>query len=311
MTTSAATAVPTGAGSALTGVMLADAPGEVALARARAADRAGLESFHLADIGMDGDDQWPLLGALACITERIRLGLVTNPYTRRPAVTANAVRTLHELSGGRAFVCFARGGDRILASQGATAERPLTAIREAIELTRRICPGATTWIATKGPQTMELAARVADGVVLSGIPHGLLPEIVAGLRRTAERPLRISLSIPYGGGEEVADGGRARVALELGNMRPEYREAAGVPLDLIERVSAVLFGGGTLDEAARLVPDDVVRRFALVAPPDQVAARLAHLRTSAGLDVVEISSSALFTEDGTARIPELISMEAL
>lgn len=293
------------------GVMLADAPSVGALGRVRAADRAGFESFHLADIGMDGDDQWTLLGALAATTQQIRLGLVTNPFTRTPAVTANAARTLHELSGGRAFVFFARGGDRILASHGATATAPLGAVKDALGTMAEVCPEVDTWVATKGPKMMELAARMADGVVLSGIPHALLPDVVADLRAKASGPLKISLSIPYGGGLEVAESGRARVALELGNMRPEYRHAAEVPLSLIEQVSERLFGGGTLAEAAELVPDDVVRRFALVAPADQVAAELAHLRASAGLDFIEISSSALFTESGEALISDFNTTENL
>jgi 5,10-methylenetetrahydromethanopterin reductase len=285
-------------------VVLADDPSDAGIARALAADRAGFDRFHLADLGMDGRDQWPVLGVLAARTERIRLGLVTNPYTRLPAVTANAVRTLDELSGGRAFVVLARGGERILSGASARADEPLRRVGTALELLAKHAPGVETWVATKGPKMMRLAVAAADGVLLSGVPHSLLPGLAARLRREAGRPLRVAVSIAYGGARGApTPEARTRVALELGNMRAEYRDAAGVDPRLIERVRAVLFGGGTLKQAAALVPDELIPRFTLVADRGELTDRLAAFRADSAVDLVELSASAAFGADGAPLLP--------
>lgn len=280
------------------GVMLADHAAPAALARARAADDLGFERYHLADLGMDAQDQWVLLGAIAQTTERLRLGLVTNPYTRLPAVTANAVQTLQELSGGRAFVCLSRGGERILAGAGARAERPLSTMRRAVEAVAALNPGVEVWVATKGPKMLELAIELADGILLSGVPHVVLPGLTADLRAAASRPIRIGVSVAYAVDHRSSASARMRVALELANLRPDFREAADVPGDLIAAVRGALLDGGSLPQAAQLVPDELVERFAFVAPPDELAARIAALRQESGVDFVEVPGASVFDEAG-------------
>ncbi|MFC0864745.1 LLM class flavin-dependent oxidoreductase [Sphaerimonospora cavernae] len=285
--------------TAHSGVMLADSPTDAGSNRVRAADRCGFGRFHLADRGLDGRDQWVMLGVMAGATERIRLGLVTNPFTRTPATTANALRTLRELTGGRAFVVLARGGERILAGGGAVAQRPIAAVREALGAVRELCPGAETWVATKGPAMAQMALRHADGLLLSGIPHALLPQVTAELRSGMDRPVTIGLSVAYGGdGTTVTRDGLIRVALELGNLRDEYREAAGIDATLVEAVKRELFGGGTLDRAADLVPEELLAQFTLVAPRPDLKTAIGRLRGHSGVDVVEISASAVFDDGG-------------
>lgn len=280
------------------GVMLADHAAPAALARAQAADDLGFERYHLADLGMDAQDQWVLLGAIAATTERIRLGLVTNPYTRLPAVTANAVQTLQELSGGRAFVCLSRGGERILASAGARAERPLSTMRRALEVVGGRNPGVEVWVATKGPKMLELAIELADGILLSGVPHVVLPGLTADLRAAASRPIRIGVSVAYAADQRSSASARMRVALELANLRPDFREAADVPGDLIGAVRGALLDGGSLPQAAQLVPDELVERFAFVVAPGELAARIAALRQESGVDFVEVPGASVFDAAG-------------
>ncbi|MEV0588115.1 LLM class flavin-dependent oxidoreductase [Nonomuraea sp. NPDC050310] len=289
----------------LAGVMLADSPTDAGANRAEAADRHGFGRFHLADRGLDGRDQWVMLGATARTTRHIRLGLVTNPFTRTPATTANALRTLRELTGGRAFVVLARGGERILSGGGAVAHRPIAAVQESLRVIGELCPGAETWVATKGPAMAAMALRHADGLLLSGVPHALLPEVTAKLRAAMDRPVTLGLSVAYGGdGTASTRDGLIRVALELGNLREEYREAAGIDAALVEAVKRELFGGGSLDRAAALVPPDLLPQFTLVAPRPELRTALDRLREHSGADVVEISASALFDDGGRLLAPQ-------
>lgn len=289
--------------TAVAGVMLADRASPAAVARARAADGLGFERFHLADLGMDAMDQWVLLGALAETTDRIRIGLVTNPYTRTPAVTANAVQTLQELSGGRAFVCLSRGGDRILGGAGARATQPLQTMRAAIAAMRERNPGVETWVATKGPRMLELALELADGVLLSGVPLVLLPSLVDDLRRDAARAVNIGVSVACAGNPRSRDDARMRIALELTDMRDDFREAADVPDELVDAVRETMLGGASLPRAATLVPDELVDRFALEASPDDLPQRIAVLRRTSGVDFVEVSGFCVFDEAGGLLAP--------
>ena len=74
---------------------------------ARDAEAHGWDGFflwdHLSwDGTVDAHDPWTLLGAIAVQTQRIRIGTMVTPLSRRrPAVVAKHLTTLDHLSGGR------------------------------------------------------------------------------------------------------------------------------------------------------------------------------------------------------------------
>jgi alkanesulfonate monooxygenase SsuD/methylene tetrahydromethanopterin reductase-like flavin-dependent oxidoreductase (luciferase family) len=82
-------------------------PAEV-IALARSAEDHGWDGFFLWDHlrwdgVVDAHDPWVLLGALAQETERMRLGTMVTPLSRRrPQLVAKHLTTLDHLSGGRA-----------------------------------------------------------------------------------------------------------------------------------------------------------------------------------------------------------------
>lgn len=152
------------------------------------------------DLGLDalwyGDEKfyrevYTGLAACALATSRIRLGPgVTEPYTRHPALTALAVASLDELSGGRAVLGY--GAGRVgFPQMGIALERPAVRLREAIEVIRRLWAGerfsfkgeTITWsdaalqfptragipiyLAADKPHTLRLAGEVADGVIVA------------------------------------------------------------------------------------------------------------------------------------------------
>lgn len=80
---------------------------------------------------------WPILTLVAEHTERVLVGPdVTHPYLRHPADTAACIAALDELSAGRAILGLGAGS--MLESIGVPVERPLVAVRETAELTRRL-----------------------------------------------------------------------------------------------------------------------------------------------------------------------------
>ncbi|MBV8480162.1 MAG: LLM class flavin-dependent oxidoreductase [Actinobacteria bacterium] len=114
------------------------APGAYAAA-ARVADDAGF------DVVTVFNDLWyqpalPALIEIANATSRVRIGpTCLNPFTLHPVEIAGQIAALDRLSNGRAFLGLAAGA--WLDSLGVDTSRPLTAVREAWEIVRRLLAG--------------------------------------------------------------------------------------------------------------------------------------------------------------------------
>jgi probable F420-dependent oxidoreductase len=151
---------------------------------ARLAEAAGFEYGWLFDSHVLWREPYPLLTLIAEHTERLRLGTcVTNPGTREPSVTASALATLNEISGGRMDLGIGRGDSarRVLGKPPIT----LAGTEEAIRVIRDLVEGRAVtyegtelefpwtgrwklpvWVAGYGPMALAMTGRVADGVIL-------------------------------------------------------------------------------------------------------------------------------------------------
>lgn len=163
---------------------------------ARLAEDVGIDFVGVGDGQMIWRNPYVCLTAAALATSRITLGpWVTQPVTRHPTVTANAISTLSELSGGRAMVGIGNGDDSVI-----TINRPrasLDELADAVEVIRQLMSGAEvqrqgqTWHmavaqesglptppiywAASGPRSLRYAGRYADGVIHSG---WLVPQLI-------------------------------------------------------------------------------------------------------------------------------------
>ena len=105
---------------------------------ARQAEKAGFSYGWTFDSHILWHDAYPILTLLAANTKRMKLGtLVTNPVVRDPTVTASALATLNELSGGRMQLGIGRGDSsrRVMGKKPTTVENMLEAIRVIRTLT--------------------------------------------------------------------------------------------------------------------------------------------------------------------------------
>lgn len=169
----------------------------------RRAESAGFTHGWLFDSHVLWKEPYPLLTLMAGATERLRLGTcVTNPATREPSVTASALATLNEISGGRMDLGIGRGDSarRVLGKPPTTMktlEEAVHVISELVEGRPVEYEGTTlqmawssghrlpVWIAGYGPLALKLTARVADGVILQLADPDLIRWLVGQLHQAA------------------------------------------------------------------------------------------------------------------------------
>lgn len=133
---------------------------------ARVAEEAGFTSLWYPDEKFYRDC-YVGLALLASHTKEIRIGVcVTDPYFRHPIMTAAAIGSLSEISPGRIWLGFGAGG-RGFEAIGIDREKPAIAIREAIEIVRRLLSGESF---SYNGQVIKLNSRKLDFNPPSDIP---------------------------------------------------------------------------------------------------------------------------------------------
>ena len=167
---------------------------------ARLADAAGIDLVTMGDSQATHHEIYSMLAITAAATSRIQLGpFVTNPVTRHASVTAAAVATVDEISGGRAFLGIGRGNASVK-NAGLPRATPED-LRGAIETARRLMgagPGpGLGWIKRVvpvmvhigGPRTLQVAVDTADGVIFrwGDFPADTLGERLREIRRLRAR----------------------------------------------------------------------------------------------------------------------------
>lgn len=266
------------------------------------AEALGYEYCMIADEGFM-QDIYVCLGAAAGVTESIRLGVVTNGYTRHPAVTAAALATVNELSHGRAFVTLVAGGTMVLQPMGIERTRPLAVIDDTIAVLRSLWRGEPVdwqgkqlrlegaqlshgqqsipiWVAARGEKILELAGQQADGLVLM-VKADLADAIdVAGRsgRRLTHMYLDRLAFTP-----EMIEEARGLYGYAILDSPPRMLRNLGIDEATIEQMR-VAFGRGGAAAIAPLVTDEMVAAYQIAGSPEQCRSQLEELIGQHGID---------------------------
>ncbi|CAN5224659.1 LLM class flavin-dependent oxidoreductase [soil metagenome] len=297
----------------------------------------GVDQLWLTDSSLHAKCCYAFATLAALNSSTMTIGTaVTNPITRHPAVGAVAALTQHEISHGR-FRHGIGAGDRPLLALGHKPAK-LAVLEDAVIASRRLWSGEeVTWqangfslhhahvrhgapadipiyISASGPRTLELAGRIADGVVLlAGLHPEGLQYAISHIERGAEkagRNARPKITV-FGYGaisddEEYAlDAGRS-IAAWFPQTAPEYCRLAGLPEDIAQRVKSS-YGGGEFQEAqsaASLLPDDFVRRMSLCGNKSVVREHLKTL-TELGIDCLAAFPTTATVESRLSTIKAL------
>ena len=183
---------------------LPNRPVQECLRMGRLSEELGYSGIWMADSHSVMRDAYNILSVLATQTQSLQLATgVTHTVTRHPAVLANSWATLQELSEGRA-ICGVGVGESAVHNLGLKPER-LAAFEQKVTVLRALLNGETVeyegkeiqmpWstqpvpiiMASSGPRSLQMAGRIADGVLFQvGAEPRLVQYALDNIRTGAE-----------------------------------------------------------------------------------------------------------------------------
>ncbi|MGH3731805.1 MAG: LLM class flavin-dependent oxidoreductase [Acidimicrobiales bacterium] len=295
---------------------------DVFRAMVREVESLGYANLWCTDSSLHARNVYSYLTLAALESTTLFLGsAVTNPLTRHPAITASAMATIDEVSRGRAILGIG-AGDRPLLSLGLKPSK-LADLESSIADIRALWSGVSVtheaqsyrldgahmrlpsredlpvYISASGPKSLELAGRVANGVlILAGLFDEALEWAISCVRKGAvdagRDPRECHVGVcAYGAINDDDPASTMEPARSIASWFPQTApmvcELAGLDATLVERVRSNYQGGEFQEagEAAALLPDDFVRRVALSGTRKDAAARIA-VALDAGADSVEL-----------------------
>lgn len=266
---------------------------------AQLAESLGFDGLWLNDAQCRWRDVYVSLAAIGASTSRIVLGpSVTNPLTRHLTVTASAMYSLHELTGGRARMGIGIG-DAAVKDIG---KRPIriSDLARAVETIRELWAGnevpldgansrlwytagsprsIPVYFAASGPKLIRSAGQIADGLLLNvGAEPRYIQSALAGLEEgalsvgRAQRDIKVAVRIPtcVSYERDARRYVRSRVGVTLLNrMPPDLDED---DLQAVEKIRQAHDPQEHLQlnaGYAEHVTDSLVDKFALAGRPEE------------------------------------------
>jgi 5,10-methylenetetrahydromethanopterin reductase len=274
-------------------------------------EAAGLASMWANDA--TGRDPFLLCQAWGQATSSIRLGIgVAQALTRSPAQCAKAAATLQEATGGRFVLGLGASQPEALQWHGVGGDRPLSAVRDALEVIRAATSGETTdhdgvlsshgfrlgisplpapvplYVGAMKPRALALAGTHADGVLLSWESPGAVAHAAAAVRsaaRTAGRPAPEIAAYVRVAVDDDPDTARAALARQVAFYWRFYADHFGTqapPASVAAAERAYRRGGATrLSDA---LDDDLLETLGWWGTPDDDVSHFLGRFEAAGLE---------------------------
>jgi len=282
---------------------------------ARYAEERGFEAVWQAESRLVREATVPM-AAYAAVTDHIKVASGVIPiWTRNVGLLAATFATLDELAPGRVILGLGAWWEPLASKVGVDRRRPLRAMREVVEATRRLLAmervtyhgefvnlddveidivhgdrspkHVPIYVGATGMQMMELAAAIGDGVVLNYMVSPdynkrAMDALAVGAERAGrslqdiDRPQLVVCSVDEDR-DLALDRSRELLTQYLG-QQPHIMKASGVDPALIEAIGKVLTwpaGPEDIRKAMGLVPDEAVQMITASGTPAECRAKVA------------------------------------
>ena len=273
------------------------------------AEKKGFEAVWQAESRLVRDAIVPM-AAYAAVTEKIKVGSgVINNWTRNIGLLAATFLTLDDLAPDRVICGIGAWWDPLAMNVGIERKKPLTAMRETVEVLRRLLNmervtfngefhqvneieldvvhgrreprNVPIMIGATGQKMMELAGEIADGVVLNYcVPPEYNEQAMESLTKGAQkagrtiddldRPQLIVCSVNED--REAAIDTTKMLLCQYLAQQPHIAKASQVSSDVVADIQSILGWPATheqIQEAKHLVPDDLVGRITASGTPEE------------------------------------------
>ncbi len=281
---------------------------------AKYAEEKGFEAVWQAESRLVRDAIVPM-SAYAAVTDTIKVASgVINNWTRNIGLLAATFLTLDDLAPDRIICGIGAWWDPLARNVGITRRKPLVAMRETVEVMRRLLAlervtfhgefhhvdnieldvvhgrkeprNVPIMIGATGPQMMEMTGEIADGVVLNYcVPpeynDTAMEQLEKGVKRAGrtlddlDRPQLVVCSV-HEDRDEAIRGAKMLLTQYLA-QQPHIAKASGVNPDIVKQIQSILGWPATKEqiEAAMIyVPDDLVLRITATGTPDEARAKV-------------------------------------
>lgn len=284
---------------------------------AKRAEELGYESIWVSETRFTRDGFAPV-AAIAAATHTVKVATgIVNVYTRGPVVMAISFASLDEISEGRTIMGLGPGSPLVLAPQGVPFTKPITRLREYIQVIERLLAGESVtfqgetiqlqgvkleltpvrrhiplYLGITGPKALELTGEVADGAMLNGFTSAAYTRravqmIARGAQKAGKAPGAIDIAgclvtCVDNDSRHAKDQVRPLAALYL-SLFPNVAQEAELPEDFVLKVRATYNSEG-LAAATPLIGDQVVDHLTVAGTAEECKARIAQYR-AAGMAV--------------------------
>lgn len=281
---------------------------------AQYAEKKGFHAIWQAESRLVRDAIVPM-AAYAAVTEKIHIGSgVINNWTRNIGLLASTFLTLDDLAPNRIICGIGAWWDPLAKNVGIDRKKPLTAMKETIEVLRRLLNmervtfsgefvnvtgieldivhgrreprHVPIYIGATGDNMMEMTGEIADGVVLNYcVPpeynHKALELLTAGAKKAGktidniDRPQLIVCSVDQDHHKAI-DTTRELLTQYLA-QQPHIAKASGVSMEIVEQIQSILGWPATKEQIAKakhLVPEDLIERITASGTPEEAKAKV-------------------------------------
>ncbi len=280
------------------------------MAYAQYAEERGFEAVWQAESRLVRDAIVPM-SAYAAVTDTIKVGSgVINNWTRNIGLLAATYLTLDDLAPDRIICGIGAWWDPLARNVGINRRKPLTAMRETVEVLRRLLNmervtfegefhqvhgieldvvhgrreprNVPIMIGATGPKMLALTGEIADGVVLNYcVPPSYndmaMEQLEKGARRAGrslddlDRPQLVVCSV-HEDRDEAIRGAKMLLTQYLA-QQPHIAKASGVEQEVVEKIQSILGWPATkeqIEQAMVYVPDELVLRITATGTPAEV-----------------------------------------